>query len=226
MNIILFGAPGAGKGTQSKYLEEKYGFKQLSTGDLVRAEIASNSPVGQQIAPIIASGKYASDEIILSLLRKSMGGGEKGYIFDGFPRTIHQAEELLNMGTVDQPAVDCVIVVDVPADILLKRIVNRFSCGTCGAIYNDFFNPTKVEGVCDVCGGTQMIRRSDDTAEAVKTRIATYEELTKPLLNFFQGKVPIFHVKGDQPFENVNQEVSLVVKQCQGKLTKDTCINS
>lgn len=226
MNIILFGPPGAGKGTQSKFLEERFALRQLSTGDLVRAEIAKGSDLAQKIQEIVARGDLPSDDIILNLLKGAMVDRSSGYIFDGFPRTVHQAEELLSMMASCKSTIDAVIVIDVPSEILVKRIVNRYTCAKCGAIYNETFNPTKVAGVCDRCGGTEMLRRSDDTIEAVTNRIATYDRMTKPIISFFEGKIPVFHVKGDQPFETVNNEVSLIVEQCQEKLTNNKCMNS
>ncbi len=215
MNIILFGAPGAGKGTQAKRLVDEYGFYQLSTGDLVRAEIQSGSELGKEIKSTIDQGKFVADEIIVSLMKalyekENLAG--RGVIFDGFPRTVNQAQVLEAMLSNQGMSIDHVVVLDVDGEIVKQRILGRFSCDSCGAIYNDTFKPTKVDGVCDECGATDFTRRSDDTAEAIDHRLETYNESTKPVISFYEPKQPVVRLNGAEAAEHVFQELKAALR--------------
>tara|TARA_R110002095_G_scaffold171206_6_gene148779 strand:- start:50 stop:715 length:666 start_codon:yes stop_codon:yes gene_type:complete len=198
MNIILFGAPGSGKGTQAKELVEAFGYKQLSTGDLVRAEIASGSATGQLIKEAVDKGSFASDNVIISLLDGAYDPSIEDYLFDGFPRTLNQAEILDRMLAQKDQKVDLIIRLEVPDGVIKKRILGRYSCKECGAIYNTYFKPTQVENTCDVCQGHNFDVRTDDTAEAIELRLETYRAMTEPLLGYFKGRVKILTVEGDQ----------------------------
>ena len=201
MNIILFGAPGAGKGTQSKLLTQDLGLYQLSTGDLVRAEIASGSETGQEIEKAVKVGKFPTDETIIGLMKacyESENLHESGVIFDGFPRTVNQAKVLNEMLLEQHTKIHAVVVLDVDPELVKKRILGRFSCDQCGAIYNDSFKPLKEAGTCDECGGTQFTRRSDDTAEAIDNRLKTYKESTQPVIDFYTESHDIIHLDGSK----------------------------
>ena len=198
MNIILFGAPGSGKGTQAKKIVETFGYKQLSTGDLVRTEIASGSARGRLIKEAVNKGSFPSDDVIISLLDGAYDPSVEGYIFDGFPRTLNQAEVLERMLGQKSQKVDLIIRLEVPDDVLKKRILGRYSCKECGAIYNKYFKPTKVKDTCDSCQGHNFDIRTDDTAKAIELRLDTYKTMTEPLLAHFEGKTKILILEGDQ----------------------------
>ena len=210
MNIILFGAPGAGKGTQAKRLVDTFSYKQISTGDLVRAEIASGSSTGQLMKGIVDGGSFPSDDIIVGLLEEvydASAATANGYIFDGFPRTTNQAQVLERMLAQKGQKVDLIIRLDVDDDVVKKRILGRYSCKGCGAIYNKHFHPTKEEGVCDVCQGTDFDIRSDDTEKAIQTRLETYRSMTEPVLQYFDGKTKILTIDGAQDVQLIFEEI-------------------
>lgn len=198
MNIILFGAPGSGKGTQAKELVEAFGYKQLSTGDLVRAEIASGSTTGRLIKDAVDKGSFPSDDVIISLLDGAYDASTDGYIFDGFPRTLNQAQVLERMLAQKSQKIDLIIRLEAADGVIKKRILGRYSCKGCGAIYNKYFKPTKEENVCDVCQSSNFDIRSDDTAEAIELRLETYRAMTEPLLGHFEGNTKILTINGDQ----------------------------
>ncbi len=198
MNIILFGAPGSGKGTQAKEIVEAFGYKQLSTGDLVRAEIASGSTTGRLIKDSVDKGSFPSDDVIISLLDGAYEASKEGYIFDGFPRTLNQAQVLERMLAQKSQKVDLIIRLEVADGVIKKRILGRYSCKGCGEIYNKYFKPTQKENVCDVCQGHNFDIRSDDTAEAIELRLDTYRAMTDPLLAHFEGSTKILNINGDR----------------------------
>ncbi len=213
-NIILFGAPGAGKGTQAKRLLAENGYVQLSTGDLVRAEIATGSTVGQEIEKAVAAGKFPSDEVILGLVRKfyeTLDPKCNGVIFDGFPRTENQARFLESMLADMGSRVHHVIILEVDVEVVKKRILGRFSCDSCGAIYNDFYHIPKNKKICDDCSGTSFTRRTDDTAEAIDKRLETFLEVTRPVLGFYEGKAKIDVVDGAEPPEKVFEVIRKIL---------------
>lgn len=212
MNIILFGAPGSGKGTQAKELVEAFGYKQLSTGDLVRAEIVSGSVKGQLIKEAVDKGSFASDDVIISLLDGAYDPSVEGYIFDGFPRTLNQAEVLKRMLAQKSQNIDLIIHLVVADEVIKKRILGRYSCKDCGAIYNTHFKPTKVQNECDVCQGHSFDVRSDDTAEAIELRLETYRAMTEPLLAYFEGEVNVITLEGDQDPEKIFDLIKKEIK--------------
>jgi len=196
MNIILLGPPGSGKGTQSKLIQEKYNLSQLSTGDLVRAEIKSESDLGLQIKSAVDSGKFPSDDIIINLVKKQIEKSTENYIFDGFPRTLVQANKLDEMLNELGHRLGAVIALSVDQDILIKRIVGRYMCAQCGAIYNDYFNPTQEHEKCDECGSAKFTRRSDDTHEAVSNRLELYKTETEPLIDYYDTRGLLTQING------------------------------
>ena len=221
MNIVLFGPPGSGKGTQSKFLREKFGFVQLSSGDLVRTEIAAATQTGKEIKAAVDQGTYPSDEVIINLVKKVYDSSRKGYIFDGFPRTVHQAIVLEAMLEELNQKIDCVFNIIVSDESIKKRILGRYSCNTCGAIYNRDFNPPQKEGICDVCAGTNFTTRTDDVEETILNRLKTHHDLTQPVLTYFKQKTDLIEIDGEQDVDTVNKQIeSSVIKLLDKKAVK------
>jgi adenylate kinase len=209
MNLILFGPPGAGKGTQADFLSEKLGAVKLSTGDMLRACVKSGSEMGQKLQAIMSAGQLVSDDIMIDIIRDRIKQHDctKGFILDGFPRTTPQAEALDVM--LDKECKQLAAVVELKVDdaALVERISGRFSCAKCGAGYHDTFKPTKSEGVCDVCGHTEFTRRADDKAELVAKRLEAYYAQTAPLLPFYKSKGLLKTVDGMADMEKVSAEI-------------------
>ena len=217
MNILLLGPPGAGKGTQAKRLEERYGMVQLSTGDMLRAERDAGSTLGKQVRAIMDSGKLVSDDIMIALIANRIAQlGGKGFILDGFPRTVPQAEALDRMLAQNHIALDEVIELTVDEAVLVDRVEGRFNCKSCGASYHDRHNPTKKTGVCDVCGSHDFVRRPDDNAETVKARLKAYRDQTAPILPYYQGKGLLRSVNGMAAIDTVTQEIETILKKAKG----------
>jgi adenylate kinase len=197
-NIILLGPPGAGKGTQAKRLVEERGMVQLSTGDMLRDARTSGTDMGRKVAAVMDAGHLVTDDIVVGLIEEKLthGTAAGGYIFDGFPRTLKQADALgALMARIGQP-LDAVIELRVDDDALKQRIVGRFTCGACGAVYHDINHPPKVAGTCDTCGGTTMKRRADDTEDALRTRMLAYYRDTSPLVGYYYAKGQLATVDG------------------------------
>lgn len=213
-HLIIFGAPGSGKGTQSKKLEERYGFKVVSTGDLLRAEVASGSEIGNMCSDIMAQGRFPENKIIYQLVEKFLSENfdAKGILYDGFPRTIEQAKFLLDLLNQRNETVNTIINVQVDKDALIKRITGRFSCADCGEIYNQYYKIPEVEGKCDICGSVNFKIRSDDTEDTVKTRLMVYEESTAPIVDFFMNhNLNIVVVDGMKSVDDVFHQIESVL---------------
>jgi len=190
MNIILLGPPGAGKGTQARILVENHGFVQLSTGDMLRAAKSSGTDLGKRVAEVMARGDLVTDEIVIGLIEEQLDGeaGRHGLIFDGFPRTLAQADALEALMLSKGRKLDAVVEMRVDDDKLIDRITGRFTCGSCGEVYHDTTKPPAVAGVCDECGSNDFVRRSDDNAESVQVRLMAYYRSTSPLIGYYHAK--------------------------------------
>ncbi len=213
MNLILMGPPGAGKGTQSQRIEKSHGIVQLSTGDMLRVEVASGSDLGKEAKDVMESGGLVSDELIIAMIssRIDQDDCKKGFILDGFPRTTLQAEALDTMLTEKGLKIEHVIEMKVDDEAMVKRITGRFTCAECGAGYHDEFQKPEKEGVCDQCGGTEFIRRADDNAETVRARLQAYHEQTAPILSFYKKKGSVKSVEGMASIDEVTEQLNAVL---------------
>jgi adenylate kinase len=213
VNIILLGPPGAGKGTQSAGLVERHGMKQLSTGDMLRAAVKAQTPVGIEAKAVMDRGELVSDDIVSALIDENLAGMDaaQGAIFDGYPRTAAQADQLDALLAKHGRTLDHVIELEVDVDALVERITGRFSCGNCGALYHDTANPPSKEGVCDNCGSTEFKRRPDDNEETVRTRMDEYRAKTAPILPGYEARGIVTRVDGMAGIDEVAAAVDAVL---------------
>lgn len=212
MKIIMLGAPGAGKGTQAKMIAEKCGIPHISTGDIFRANIKNGTELGAKAKEYMDKGLLVPDELVCDLVvdRIQQADCEKGYILDGFPRTIPQAEALENALNAIEQKLDYAIDIDVPDDNIINRMSGRRACVGCGATYHVLFNPTKVEGKCDVCGES-LILRDDDKPETVKKRLDVYHTQTQPLIDFYTERKVLVEVDGTQSMDKVFDDIMKIL---------------
>lgn len=213
MNIVLLGPPGSGKGTQAKRLEERRHLPQLATGDMLRAATASGSALGARVKAIMDKGDLVPDEVMIEMIRMRTAEPDcaDGFILDGFPRTVPQAEALDRMLAERGLALDHVIEIEVDEAALIDRLSGRFTCRSCGASYHDRYNRPRTEGVCDGCGGRDFIRRPDDQPEAIKTRFAVYRRQTAPILPYYQARGLLRRVDGNRDIDAVTQEIESIL---------------
>lgn len=208
MNIILLGPPGAGKGTQARLLEEKRGMIQLSTGDMLREARTSGTEMGQKVAAIMDAGELVTDEIVIGLIEEKLQNADgNGFIFDGFPRTLAQADALGELLEANGQGLNAVIEMRVDDDALVARITARSTCGSCGEVYNDITKPIPADGKCENCGGTEFKRRADDNEESLKTRLMEYYKKTSPLIGYYYHAGDLKPVNGLGEIDEVAGEI-------------------
>lgn len=213
MRIVLLGAPGSGKGTQAQLLVEKYKIPQVSTGDLLRAAVASGSDLGRKAKAAMDGGQLVSDDIVLGIIqeRLSKPDAKAGFVLDGFPRNIPQAQALdATLARLGQP-LQLALLVDVDREVLTKRITGRRTCSQCGAIYNIYFSPSRPAGKCAKCGGT-LSQRSDDNEETVRKRVAVYEEQTAPLVTYYRAQGKLRTVRGVGAVEEIFKNITDIIE--------------
>ena len=212
MNLVLFGPPGSGKGTQAERLREKRGLRHISTGDLLREAVANGSELGQMVRSILASGQLVPDETVLALMRDVIAGvGNEGWLLDGFPRTVGQANGLdAQLEELDQE-IGAIVVLNVSRDAVIERLSGRRTCTKCKTVFHVKVNRPRVEGICDRCGGT-LIQREDDRPETIAKRLDVYEAQTQPILDHYRGKVAIHEFDGEKPVDEVTKSIERVLQ--------------
>ncbi len=213
MRIVLLGAPGSGKGTQSKLLVEKYKIPQISTGDLLRAAVTAGTELGKKAKAAMDAGQLVADDVVLGMIQERLASADSkgGFILDGFPRNIPQAQSLDAMlARVGQP-LQLALLVDVDIEVLMKRLTGRRTCGTCGAIYNVYYTPPKLPGKCDKCGGA-LQHRSDDNETTVRNRLKVYEEQTAPLVSYYKAQGKLRTARGVGSISDIFKSVSDIIE--------------
>lgn len=211
-NIILLGPPGAGKGTQAKRLVDGRNMVQLSTGDMLREAKTSGSEMGQMVAAVMARGELVTDEIVIGLIREKLNGkAGGGFIFDGFPRTLAQADALAVLMAEVGQKLDAVIEMQVDDAALVARITGRYACGNCGAVYHDETKPARIAGICDECGSEKMVCRADDNEDALHIRLMEYYKKTSPLIGYYYAKGDLSSVDGLAAMDEVASAISSVL---------------
>jgi adenylate kinase len=212
MNIILLGPPGAGKGTQARILEETRGLVQLSTGDMLREAKDSGTEMGKVVADVMARGELVTDEIVIGLIREKLQTvAAPGFIFDGFPRTLKQADALGDLLVEMGQSLDAVIELRIEDETLVSRITARSTCGTCGEVYNDLTKPIPEDGKCTKCGGTEFKRRADDNADSLKKRLMEYYKQTSPLIGYYYAKGQHSWVDGLGEIEEIQTQIAKIL---------------
>lgn len=213
MNIILLGPPGAGKGTQARRLVDERNMIQLSTGDMLREARTSGTEMGRIVADVMDRGDLVTDEIVIGLIREKLTTGEAGggYIFDGFPRTLAQADALGNLLNELNEVLDAVIEMSVDDEVLVARITARSTCASCGEVYNDITKPVPADGKCTNCGGTEFTRRADDNEDSLRTRLMAYYKQTSPLIGYYYAKGDLKSVNGLGEIDEVAAEIKAVL---------------
>jgi len=209
LNIILLGPPGAGKGTQAKLISEKYSIPHISTGDIFRKNISEKTPLGVKAKGYMDKGQLVPDELTIDLVKDRLQQDDckNGFLLDGFPRTVAQAEALDEFLHEDNQSINSSLLIDVPQEYILERMTGRRVCNSCGASYHVKFNPSKVEGKCDVCG-SELIQRKDDSEETVRERLDVYSKQTQPLIQYYSDKAVLSTIDGTREIKEVFENIS------------------
>ncbi|EOU1489226.1 adenylate kinase [Clostridium perfringens] len=212
MKIVLLGPPGAGKGTQAKSISNRYSIPHISTGDIFRKNISENTPLGIEAKSYMDNGQLVPDEVTINMVKDRLQQDDckNGYLLDGFPRTVHQAEALDNFLTEREESIDTALLIEVPKEFILERMTGRRVCPSCGASYHIKFNPPTNDGKCDLCG-SDVIQRKDDTEETVKERLDVYENQTQPLIDFYKNKKQLSVVDGTQAINEVFESICKIL---------------
>ena len=212
MKIVLLGPPGAGKGTQAKSISNRYSIPHISTGDIFRKNISENTPLGIEAKSYMDNGQLVPDEVTINMVKDRLEQDDckNGYLLDGFPRTVHQAEALDNFLTEREESIDTALLIEVPKEFILERMTGRRVCPSCGASYHIKFNPPANDGKCDLCG-SDVIQRKDDTEETVKERLDVYENQTQPLIDFYKNKKQLSVVDGTQAINEVFESICKIL---------------
>ncbi|MBT8129677.1 MAG: adenylate kinase [Gammaproteobacteria bacterium] len=213
MRLVLIGAPGSGKGTQAKYLIEKYNIPQISTGDLLRAAVAAQTPLGRQAKAVMDAGQLVPNDIVIGMIRERImrPDAENGFILDGFPRNLEQAEALdALLASLGRP-IDAVLQINVDFDLLMQRMVGRLTCLSCGTLFNSFTNPPAIDSQCDNCGGT-LHHRSDDNEETIDRRLRVYETHTQPLSGYYSDKGNLHVIDGQGTVEEIRKRIKSALR--------------
>ncbi len=215
--LILLGPPGAGKGTQARMLEERFGLVQLSTGDLLRAAVAAGTGAGQKAKAVMEAGELVSDEIVLAILKDRLAEDdvENGVILDGFPRTTAQAESLDELLAASGQKINAAISLEVEDEAMVERVSGRYTCANCGEGYHDSFKKPEVDGVCDKCGATEFKRRADDNAETVRSRLSAYHAQTAPLIDYYKGRDQLREVPAMGEIDEIAAKLGEIVEQAK-----------
>ncbi|MDK0864303.1 adenylate kinase [Clostridium perfringens] len=212
MKIVLLGPPGAGKGTQAKSISNRYSIPHISTGDIFRKNISENTPLGIEAKSYMDNGQLVPDEVTINMVKDRLQQDDckNGYLLDGFPRTVDQAEALDNFLTEREESIDTALLIEVPKEFILERMTGRRVCPSCGASYHIKFNPPANDGKCDLCG-SDVIQRKDDTEETVKERLDVYENQTQPLIDFYKNKKQLSVVDGTQAINEVFESICKIL---------------
>ncbi|MET0155991.1 MAG: adenylate kinase [Rickettsiales bacterium] len=214
MRVVLLGPPGAGKGTQADKISAKFSIPKLSTGDMLRVAASGDSPLAIKIREVMESGALVSDDLMINVIKKALSGNlvANGFILDGFPRTVHQAKQLDVMLKDLKKPIDVIIHIIAPTEDLIKRIIGRFSCASCGKGYHHDFMPPLKQGVCNICGGKEFINRSDDNQETLRARLDAYNSQTGPVVDhYYNGHIPMFTINGAADVKSVTNDIFIVL---------------